>query len=189
MSENEDLYGKVREALTLSRKDSVKAKQFETEVENLKDEFDRLRMAYDGTREYIENIEVIFLHVISYVIMCLHSQKRIKPEEKDQSELLRISNETSALKAELVKLKANLAKKSCEKTGSFEEGEVLQRLQEQQEEIGELREMVKYQVRTGHKFDLVIARSTSINNFLFCFTLIKLVPLKGFSPGRSSEGN
>ena len=58
VSENEDLYGKVREALTLSRKDSVKAKQFETEVENLKDEFDRLRMAYDVTREYIENIEV-----------------------------------------------------------------------------------------------------------------------------------
>ena len=44
--------------MTLSRKDSVKAKQFETEVENLKDEFDRLRMAYEGTREYIENIEV-----------------------------------------------------------------------------------------------------------------------------------
>ena len=48
----------MREALTLSRKDSVKANQFETEVENLKDEFDRLRMAYEGTREYIENIEV-----------------------------------------------------------------------------------------------------------------------------------
>ena len=56
--ENEDLYGKVKEALTLSRKDSVKAKQFESEVEDLKDEFDRLRMAYEGTREYIENIEV-----------------------------------------------------------------------------------------------------------------------------------
>ena len=58
VSENEDLYGKVREAQTLSRKDSVKAKQFETEVENLKDEFDRLRMSYEGTREHIENIEV-----------------------------------------------------------------------------------------------------------------------------------
>lgn len=128
VSENEDLYGKVREALTLSRKDSVKAKQFETEVENLKDEFDRLRMAYEGTREYIENIE-----------------KRIKPEEKDQSELLRLSNETTALKAELVKLKTNLAKRTSEKSGSIEEGEVLHRLQEQQEEISVLREMVEYQ--------------------------------------------
>jgi len=128
VSENEDLYGKVREALTLSRKDSVKAKQFETEVENLKDEFDRLRMAYEGTREYIENIE-----------------KRIKPEEKDQSELLRLSNETTALKAELVKLKANFTKRTSEKPGTIEEGEVLQRLQEQQGEISELREMVEYQ--------------------------------------------
>ena len=58
MSENEDLYGKVKEALSLSRKDSVKAKQFESEVEVLRDEFDRLRLAYEGTREHIENLEV-----------------------------------------------------------------------------------------------------------------------------------
>jgi len=126
--ENEDLYGKVKEALTLSRKDSVKAKQFESEVEDLKDEFDRLRMAYEGTREYIENIE-----------------KRIKPEEKDQSEILRLSAETAALKSELVKLKTILSKRTTEKPGSIEEGEILHRLQEQQEEINVLRDMVEYQ--------------------------------------------
>jgi len=133
----------------------VKAKQFETEVENLKDEFDRLRMAYEGTREYIENIE-----------------KRIKPEEKDQSELLRLSNETTALKAELVKLKANFTKRTSEKPGTIEEGEVFQRLQEQQGEISELREMVEYQVRPCHKFDLVIANSNSIHQFSLFYIYI-----------------
>ena len=58
LTENEELYGKVREAQTLSRKDSVKAKQMETEVENLRDEFDRLRLLYESTREDMENMEV-----------------------------------------------------------------------------------------------------------------------------------
>ena len=58
LTENEELYGKVREAQTLSRKDSVKAKQMETEVENLRDEFDRLRLMYESIREYMENMEV-----------------------------------------------------------------------------------------------------------------------------------
>ena len=58
MVENEELYGKVREAQTLSRKDSVKAKQLETEVDHLKDEFDRLRALYVNTRDHVENMEV-----------------------------------------------------------------------------------------------------------------------------------
>lgn len=58
LTENEELYGKVREAQTLSRKDSVKAKQMETEVENLRDELDRLRLLYESVREYMENMEV-----------------------------------------------------------------------------------------------------------------------------------
>ena len=58
MSENEELYGRVREAQTLSRKDSVKAKQMETEVDLLKDEFDRLRLLYESIREYMESMEV-----------------------------------------------------------------------------------------------------------------------------------
>ena len=56
--ENEELYGKVREAQTLSRKDSVKAKQLETEVDHLKDEFARLRILYESTRDHIDNMEV-----------------------------------------------------------------------------------------------------------------------------------
>jgi len=128
VSENEDLYGRVREAQTLSRKDSVKAKQFESEVENLKDEFDRLRMSYEGTKEHIENIE-----------------KRIKPEEKDQFELMRLASETNSLKSELAKVKTSFARKSSEKSGTLEEEEVVQRFQEQQREIRELRVMVEYQ--------------------------------------------
>ena len=58
LNENEELYGKVREAQTLSRKDSVKAKQMETEVDHLKDEFDRLRLLYESIREYMESMEV-----------------------------------------------------------------------------------------------------------------------------------
>ena len=106
------------------------------------------------------------------MLVCYHSQKRIKPEEKDQSELLRLSNETTAMKAELVKLKTNLAKRTSEKSGSIEEGEVLHRLQEQQEEISVLREMVDYQVRRCHKFDSVIANSTSINHLSLSYIYI-----------------
>ena len=58
LTENEELYGKVREAQTLSRKDSVKAKQMETEVENLRDEFDRLRLLYESIREYMDSVEI-----------------------------------------------------------------------------------------------------------------------------------
>ena len=62
LNENEELYGKVREAQTLSRKDSVKAKQMETEVDHLKDEFDRLRLLYESIREYMESMEVGDIH-------------------------------------------------------------------------------------------------------------------------------
>ena len=61
--ENEELYGKVREAQTLSRKDSIKAKQLETEVDHLKDEFDRLRILYESTRDHIDNMEVKILRL------------------------------------------------------------------------------------------------------------------------------
>ena len=65
LNENEELYGKVREAQTLSRKDSVKAKQMETEVDHLKDEFDRLRLLYESIREYMESMEVSEKQIIS----------------------------------------------------------------------------------------------------------------------------
>ena len=88
--ENEDLYGKVKAAQTLSRKvrtgarsedmfttlpcqDSVKARQFETELAHIKDEFERLRLAYESTKEHIDNMET-----------------RLKPEGEVQSE--KVSN-------------------------------------------------------------------------------------------------
>ena len=55
----------MREAQTLSRKDSVKAKQMETEVDHLKDEFDRLRLLYESIREYMESMEVSEKQIIS----------------------------------------------------------------------------------------------------------------------------
>ena len=58
ISENEDLYMKVKTAQTLSRKDSIKSKQFEAEIAHIKDEFERLRLAYEGTRNHIDIMEV-----------------------------------------------------------------------------------------------------------------------------------
>ena len=73
MVENEELYGKVREAQTLSRKDSVKAKQLETEVDLLKDEFDRLRVLYESTRDDMEKMEVSpVMNLICIKVPCHH---------------------------------------------------------------------------------------------------------------------
>ena len=58
MSENEDLYVKVKSAQTVSRKDSIKSRQFEAEIAHIKDEFERLRLAYEGTRNHIDVMEV-----------------------------------------------------------------------------------------------------------------------------------
>ena len=58
MTENEELYNKVKTAQTLSRKDSIKAREFERELAHIKDEFERLRLAYEGTRGQLEAMEV-----------------------------------------------------------------------------------------------------------------------------------
>ena len=68
MVENEELYGRVREAQTLSRKDSVKAKALETEVDHLKDEFDRLRVLYESTRDDMEKMEVSWVMNLILII-------------------------------------------------------------------------------------------------------------------------
>ena len=79
MVENEELYGKVREAQTLSRKDSVKAKQLETEVDLLKDEFDRLRVLYESTRDDMEKMEVsVVMNLILIKVPCHHSQQLLQ---------------------------------------------------------------------------------------------------------------
>merc|ERR1711892_499372 len=130
MSENEDLYVKVKSAQTVSRKDSIKSRQFEAEIAHIKDEFERLRLAYEGTRNHIDVME-----------------SKIKPGLKDQEEVDKLTEETNLLKVELARLKAGLtAKENGSKwSGGGGEGAVLQRLDEQQEVIVEMRSMIEYQ--------------------------------------------
>merc|ERR1711971_24753 len=135
--ENEDLCEKVRAAQTLSRKDSVKARQFETELAHIKDEFERLRLAYESTKEHINGMEA-----------------RLKPDAGDQTEKVkRLTKETAELRTELAGLKAGLSsgkgEAGVEKWG--EAGQVLGSLQEQREAIAELRSMIEYQAGLGRE--------------------------------------
>jgi len=138
MSENEDLYVKVKSAQTVSRKDSIKSRQFEAEIAHIKDEFERLRLAYEGTRNHIDVME-----------------SKIKPGLKDQEEVDKLTEETNLLKVELAKLKAGLtAKENGSKwSGGGGEGAVLQRLDEQQEVIVEMRSMIEYQAGLGREVE------------------------------------
>jgi len=138
MSENEDLYVKVKSAQTVSRKDSIKSRQFEAEIAHIKDEFERLRLAYEGTRHHIDVME-----------------SKIKPGLKDQEEVDKLTEETNLLKVELAKLKAGLtAKENGSKwSGGGGEGAVLQRLDEQQEVIVEMRSMIEYQAGLGREVE------------------------------------
>ena len=58
MTENEELFGKVKAAQTLSRKDSVKSRHLESELTHMKDEFERLKVEYDETRAAMAAIDV-----------------------------------------------------------------------------------------------------------------------------------
>ena len=58
MNENEELYGKVKTAQNVSRKDSFKSRQFEGDIAHVKDEFERLRLACEGTKNHVDDIEV-----------------------------------------------------------------------------------------------------------------------------------
>lgn len=132
ISENEELYGKVKTAQTLSRKDSVKARQFEIELEHMKDEFERLRLAYESTKEDIIAMET-----------------RLKPDGGEEPpEVRKLYEETSQLRLELAGLKSVLRIKEGGETkcgGLVGEGEVLGRLREQGEDLEQLRAMVEYQ--------------------------------------------
>ncbi|XP_023338330.1 protein Hook homolog 3 isoform X2 [Eurytemora carolleeae] len=94
MAENEDLYGKVRAAQTLSRKDSVKAREFERELAHIQDEFERLRLAYEGTRTQLEAMEV---------------RLRSSSQESEGVSLSKLMEETNTLRSELVSLRSELA--------------------------------------------------------------------------------
>ena len=58
MNENEELCGKVKAAQSLSRKDSMKSRHLETELAHVKDEFDRLKLEYENTRQHVAVIDV-----------------------------------------------------------------------------------------------------------------------------------
>merc|ERR1719266_724220 len=73
-------------------------------------------------REYMENME-----------------KRIRPEEKDQLEIVQLKGETTALKA-------SYSRRPSDKLGGAEDPELVERLQDQAETIQDLRQMVEYQV-------------------------------------------
>jgi len=151
--ENEDLVEKVRAAQTLSRKDSVKARQFESELAHIKDEFERLRLAYLGTKEHINSMEA-----------------RLRPEAGDQTEKVRrLTKETAELRRELAGVKAGLAagrEQGGERWG--EAGEVLGTLQEQRDAIAELRAMLEYQVRAASLVSKPLQNLSAIySNLLF----------------------
>ena len=73
----------------------------------------------------------------------------MKPGSKDQEEVSKLTAETNILKAELEKLKASMSVKEngSKWGGGGGEGAVLERLEEQQEMIAEMRSMIEYQVR------------------------------------------
>ena len=81
-------------------------------------------------------------------------QSKLKPGLKEEEEVSKLTEETSILRAELDKLKASLsARENGSKwLGGGAEGAVVQRLDEQQEVIEEMRSMIEYQVRRWHKF-------------------------------------
>ena len=60
----------------------MKARQFETELAHIKDEFERLRLAYESTKEHINAMEA-----------------RLKPDAGDQTEkvILMLFKSTSKL--------------------------------------------------------------------------------------------
>ena len=58
MNENEELCGKVKNAQTLSRRDSLRSKHLETELAHVKDEFERLKLEYDNTRQHVNILDV-----------------------------------------------------------------------------------------------------------------------------------
>ena len=76
-------------------------------------------------------------------------QSKLKPGLKDEAKVSKLSEETSMLRAELDKLKATLsARENGSKwLGAGAEGAMVQRLDEQQEVIEEMRSMIEYQVR------------------------------------------
>ena len=68
MNENEELCGKVKAAQNLSRKDSMKSRHLETELAHVKDEFDRLKLEYENTRQHVAILDVSQYYILHFVL-------------------------------------------------------------------------------------------------------------------------
>ena len=145
MSENEELFGKVKAAQTLSRKDSLKSRHLETELSHMKDEFERLKAEYDETRAAMAAIDVRNIKYDGGRSFLFIFQLKLKSDPRtDSSGVQQLSEDISALKADFSRLQTNL---SSRETGRLAGETVSQRLESQQELITELKHELHYQVQ------------------------------------------
>jgi len=125
MNENEELSGKVRVAQTLSRKDSLKSRHLETELGNVRDDFERLKMEFETTKQHVTVME-----------------QRLKTGSKDQEGVTRMMEEITLLRSDLSKLQSSFSVR--EQNHKFET--VSARLESHQELIEELKTEMQIQV-------------------------------------------
>lgn len=127
MNENEELCGKVRAAQTLSRKDSFKSRHLETELTNVKDDFERLKMEFDTTKQHVTVME-----------------QRLKTGSRDQEDAIRMTEEINLLRSDLSKLQSSFSVR--EQNHKFET--VSARLESHQDLIEELKTEMQIQVKS-----------------------------------------
>ena len=125
MNENEELCGKVRAAQTLSRKDSLKSRHLETELGNVKDDFERLKMEFENTKQHVTVME-----------------QRLKSGSRDQEDVTRMTEDINLLRSDLSKLQSSFSVR--EQNHKFET--VSARLESHQELIEELKTEMQIQV-------------------------------------------
>ena len=125
MNENEELCGKVRAAQTLSRRDSFKSRHLETELTNVKDDFERLKMEFETTKQHVTVME-----------------QRLKTGSRDQEDAIRMTEEINLLRSDLSKLQSSFSVR--EQNHKFET--VSARLESHQELIEELKTEMQIQV-------------------------------------------
>ena len=143
MSENEELFGKVKQAQTLSRKDSLKSRHLESELSHMKDEFERIKLEYDETKAAIAAIDV--RGVNCFLLLTHFLQQKLKADTREESGVSTLSEDILSLKAGLARLQSSLA--SRETGQKWLSGEtVSHRLESHQELINEVKQELHYQV-------------------------------------------
>jgi len=129
MNENEELCGKVKAAQSLSRKDSMKSRHFETELAHVKDEFDRLKLEYENTRQHVAVID-----------------QKLKSGTKEQEEIQKLCENINLLKSDLEKLQSSYnSRENGQKWLNSES--VRHRLESHQDLISELKTELNCQVK------------------------------------------